>query len=58
VNPLPACRLADRAEVWVCPLCGRTLAKGMTGSSYIDPTLACPPAKAARHGRPVPVVLR
>lgn len=48
MNPLPACRLADRAEVWVCPLCGLALAKGIDGSSYIDPTLTCPPGRRNR----------
>lgn len=39
--------VADSAIVWVCPKCERPLAKGMDGSSWLDPSLACPPLRRA-----------
>ena len=52
MNPLAACSIATRAEVWVCPLCNRVLAKGIDGSSYIDPGMRCPGTSDPR--KPLP----
>lgn len=49
MNPVPACRIADRRPVWVCPKCGRTLAKGIDGSSYLDPDYPCDQPASSRR---------
>lgn len=48
MNPLPACSVATRREVWVCPKCGRALAPELDGTAWLDPSLACPPGPRRR----------
>lgn len=37
-----ACNTRTHTPVWVCPKCGRKLAKGMGADSYLAPDLDCP----------------
>jgi hypothetical protein len=42
-NPLPACRLSDRAEVLACPRCGREVC--IPADFVLDVSQPCPSEK-------------